>query len=92
MFDATRDLRCTFYISESNNHRVEELRKVLEDNFFTNLKLNKNSFSTCLVFDEVGILKPIMRCFKVYNKVVQLFQSECPQKAIGMRTISLFSP
>jgi hypothetical protein len=37
----------------------------------------------------VGVLR---RHFKVYNKVVQQFQSEAPQKAIGMNTNALFNP
>ena len=92
MFDATRDVRGTFYITKRNETLIEKLRRALEDQYDTRLKLNSNSFTTCLEFDEVSILKPVVRRFKVYNKVVQLFQSECPQKAIGMRTISLFAP
>ena len=32
------------------------------------------------------------RHFKVYNKALQQFQSEAPQKAIGMNTNALYNP
>ena len=71
-FDATRDLRGTFYCQEYWKEKHEELREELENCFGTNLNDNGNSFSSCFQFEEQPRPGHIRRRFKVYNKMLAL--------------------
>jgi len=47
-FDATRDLRGTFYIREDWKERWKFINNELSEEFDTEFRDNGNSFSTCL--------------------------------------------
>ena len=92
-FDATRDLRGTFFVADDAfAGTCHQLLRSLEEKFRIKLRVDKNSYSTCLQFEQISDAPGVRKHFKVYNKVVQQFQSEAPQKAVGMNTNALFNP
>ena len=90
--DITRDLKGTFYVVGDWPVKHSQLKRLLEKQFKTKLSLGKNSFNSCFQFEEEAADQHLFRRFKVYNKILQLLQSETPQKAVGMNTNALFNP
>lgn len=71
-FDATRDLKGTFYVTGELEKKYIALKLLLERRFKTKLSGNGNTHQSCLQFDEWPAETSYFRRFKVYNKVLQL--------------------
>lgn len=91
-FDATRDMKGTFYVVGELETQFNVLKTVLERRFQTKLCANANTHQSCLQFDEWPAETTYFRRFKVYNKVLQLLQSVAPQKAVGINTNAIYNP
>ena len=89
-FDATRDLRGTFYVLDDWKLKHEELRVELENRLGVDLADNGNSFRSCFQFVEKKKPGQVHRRVKVYNKLLMFLQSETVQKGIGMNLRSVF--
>ena len=96
-FDATRDVRATFYVLYDWRAKHKELGKQLAERFGTAFRNNSNSFASCFqfvqvkpLFREQGGPFDVERRIKVYDKHLSLFQSEGVMKSIGMNTKAIF--
>ena len=58
----------------------------------TEFKGISGSFESCFIFEEKSRQGALRRKVKIYNKVLDLFQSESVMKPISMCTNELFSP
>ena len=59
-------------------NKAAAMMTMLEQAFDTKLKLGRNSFSSCLQLEEPQSDDIAYRRFKVYNKILQLIQSDTP--------------
>ena len=91
-FDATRDLKGTFYCSNGAHQVKAKLKTALEDKLGIKLKHHGNTFNTCVQFiQEANDLDLYVR-IKIYSKTTQLFQSSSTSMQLGMNTNALFAP
>ena len=60
----------TFFILDDFKVKVATLKAIMEHAFLTKLKVNANTFNSCLQFDEEGDDDHPRRRFKVYNKIL----------------------
>ena len=87
----TRDLKGFFFLPHQWEQKYIEFKTILETLFKTKLKRNRNSFSSCFQYEEARTVGRFHRRFKVYNKLLQNFQSAAPQQAVGMNTTAIFN-
>ena len=65
--------------------------KLLNSRTGSEFYINKNSFATCFIFDEIEKKDQLKRRFKVYNKFLALLLSKSAQSGIGMNTQYLYT-
>ena len=91
-FDATRDLKGTFYAPGDIRAEYHKLRKAIEERLLISLKSNGNSFNTCFQYIEAESADSLYRRIKIYFKGLAMLQSQTPSMRLGMNTNALFAP
>ena len=89
-FDATRDLRGTFYCLEDYKAKHAELCGHLEDRFGVTFTNNGNSSASCLQFVCKATSAWFELRIKVYNKLLAFLQSRTAKMQVGMNLQAIY--
>ena len=71
-FDATRDIKGSFYAPYGTSIKIRQLKNALEAKMSTKFTCNTNTFNSCFQFMEGTRSDKLYMRVKIYNKGLQL--------------------